>query len=86
MGELGQDGSDGTIPLAGFARALLARTFIISRGHTGPCGQTRGGFKACHIDRVPAIASKFVGRMKEFFSTVLDFQPATVNFSDVRMP
>src|SRR5215510_16014983 len=33
MGELGQDGSEGTIPLAGFARALLARTFIVARGH-----------------------------------------------------
>ena len=45
MGELGQDSSEGTIPLAGFARALLARTFIVARGHAGPCRQTRCSFK-----------------------------------------
>src|SRR5215510_11410923 len=45
MGKLGQDGSEGAIPLAGFARALLARTFIVARSHAGPCGQTRCGFK-----------------------------------------
>ena len=50
MGELGQDRPEGAMALAGFARALLARTFIISRGHTGPSGQTRGGFKACHME------------------------------------
>ena len=49
MGELGQDGSQGPIPLASFARTLLARTFIVARGHAGPCGQPRCGFKPRHI-------------------------------------
>ena len=50
MGELGQDGSEGTIPLAGFARALLARTFIIPWGHPGPGSQAWRGLKARHIN------------------------------------
>src|SRR5215813_658208 len=33
MGELCQDGPEGAIPLAGFARALLARTVIVARSH-----------------------------------------------------
>jgi hypothetical protein len=36
MDEWGQDGAEGAIPLAGFARALLARTCIVARGHAGP--------------------------------------------------
>jgi hypothetical protein len=46
MGELGQDGAEGAMPLAGFARALLARTCIVARSHAGPCGQTWGSLKA----------------------------------------
>src|SRR5262249_17725626 len=50
MGELGQDGAEGPIPLARFARALLARTFIVARGHASPRSQTWCGFKPCHIN------------------------------------
>src|SRR5207245_388212 len=50
MGELSQDRPEGAITLAGFARALLARTFIIPWCHPGPCGQARCGLKARHID------------------------------------
>jgi len=36
--------------LAGFARALLARTCIMPWGHPGPGGQARGGRTARQID------------------------------------
>src|SRR5215510_2062061 len=50
VGELGQERPEGAIALPRFARALLARTFILPWCHTGPCGQARGGLKARHID------------------------------------
>src|SRR5712691_6980618 len=49
MGELGQDRPEGAMALAGFARALLARTYIIPWGHPGPGGQARRGLKARDI-------------------------------------
>jgi hypothetical protein len=36
MRELGQDRSEGAMAPAGFARALLAHTFVVAWGHTGP--------------------------------------------------
>src|SRR5215831_12191295 len=36
MGKLGQDRPEGSIALAGFARALLPSTLVVARGYTGP--------------------------------------------------
>ena len=49
-GRVGSGWLGGDVPLAGFARPLLACTFIIARGHTSPGSQTRCGFKPCHIN------------------------------------
>ena len=50
MGELGQHRPQGAIALAGFAGALLPRTFVVAWGHAGPCRQTGRGLKPCHIN------------------------------------
>jgi len=50
MGELGQHRLQGAIALAGFAGALLPRTFVVAWGHAGPCRQTGRGLKPCHIN------------------------------------
>src|SRR4029434_3827458 len=50
MGELGQRRLQGAIALAGFAGALLPRTFVVAWGHAGPCRQTGRGLKPCHIN------------------------------------